>query len=90
MEIEFDPAKDARNRRDRGLSLALASDILANRIADTEDTRQDYDEQRRIAFGYVGPRLHCLVYTLRDNTLRPISPRKANRKEIQRWHPAEP
>lgn len=90
MEIEFDPAKDARNRRDRGLSLALASVVLANRIADTEDTRQDYGEQRRIAFGYVGPRLHCLVYTLRGNTVRAISLRKANRKEIQQWLSPEP
>ena len=39
-----------------------------------------------IAFGRIGARLHCLVYT----TLRPISLRKANRKEIDQWHPNPP
>jgi uncharacterized DUF497 family protein len=43
-----------------------------------------------IAFGRIGARLHCLVYTTRGTTLRPISLRKANRKEIALWHPNPP
>ena len=90
MEIEFDPAKDERNRRDRGLPLLLAVEVLANLVIEFEDTRQDYGERRMIAFGRIGARLHCLVYTTRGTTLRPISLRKANRKEIDQWHPNPP
>ncbi len=90
MEIEFDPAKDERNPRDRGLPLILAVEVLANLVIEYQDTRQDYGEHRMIAFGLIGRRLHCLVYTTRSNTLRPISLRKANRKEIDRWQPNPP
>jgi hypothetical protein len=90
VEIEFDPAKDERNRRDRGLPLILAVQVLANLVIEFQDNRRDYGEQRMIAFGLIGPRLHCLVYTTRGATIRPISLRKANRKEIDQWHPSPP
>ncbi len=90
MGIEFDSAKEARNRAQHQLSLALARYVLATRIGELEDIRRDYGETRIVAFGYLGPRLHCVVYTLRGAAIRVISLRKANRKEIQRWHPAEP
>ena len=43
-----------------------------------------------IAFGRISARLHCLVYTTRGTTLRPTFQRKANRKEIDQWHPNPP
>ena len=88
MEIEFDPAKEARNRATHQLSLAIH--VLATRIGEAEDTRRNYGEQRIVAFGYLGARLHCAVYTMRGPVFRVISLRKANRKEIQRWQPDEP
>ena len=63
---------------------------LIAEAAEFEDTRQDYGEQRIIAFGYLGARLHCAVYTMRGNTVCVISLRKANRKEIALWHPKTP
>ena len=49
------------------------------------DDRFEYGENRVQAIGYVGVRLHMLVYTVRGTTLRPISMRKANQKEITRY-----
>lgn len=63
VEIEYDPAKDARNIRDRGLSLRLGAAVLANLVGEFEDDRRDYGEQRMVGFGPVAGRLLCVVYT---------------------------
>lgn len=85
VEIEFDPAKNDRNIRERGLPLALGSVVLENLIGEIEDVRRDYGERRMIAFGMVAGRLLCAVYTRRGTTVRIISLRKANTTEVQRW-----
>jgi uncharacterized DUF497 family protein len=40
--IEFDPAKDARNIRMRGISLAEAEMLLQGFVVDRVDDRRDY------------------------------------------------
>ncbi len=47
-----------------------------------EDMRRDYGEQRLIAMGRIGPRLHVVVYVERNGERRYISARKANSREI--------
>lgn len=88
MDIEFDPAKDARNRRERGLPLALGAVVLANLVVEFEDTRRAYGERRVIAVGTVAGRLHVCVYTLRGETRRIISLRKAKQQEVLKWQPS--
>ena len=88
MAIEFNPAKDARNRRERGLPLALGAVVLANLVGDVEDTRRDYGERRMIAFGLIGPRLHVCVYTMRGENYLIISLRVAKQQEVQKWLPS--
>jgi len=85
VEIEFDSAKEAKNIRERVLSLGLGERILANLVAETEDIRHKFDERRMIAFGTVAGRLLCVVYTWQRNALRIISVRKANAMEIRKW-----
>jgi uncharacterized protein len=85
MEIDFDPDKDAKNIKERGLTLALGVVVLANLVGEFEDTRTNYGEQRIIAFGFIGTRLMCCVYTQRGDLVRFISLRKANKKEQARW-----
>ncbi|MDY6842178.1 MAG: BrnT family toxin, partial [Pseudomonadota bacterium] len=41
-----------------------------------------YGERRMIGFAPIGSRVYCLVYTRRDETVRVISLRKANRREV--------
>jgi uncharacterized DUF497 family protein len=45
------------------------------------DKRRDYGEIRRCAIGYLGNRLHALVFTETKNGIRVISFRKANKRE---------
>lgn len=83
--IEFDAVKDAANRREHGMSLQAAEHFEFAKALQMEDTRRDYGEVRTIALGYIGKRLHVLVYTMRGEVLRPISLRKANQRERRRY-----
>lgn len=81
MDIEFDPAKDAINRAKHGFPLALGALILANPLMTRQDDRRDYGEARFNAFGLVSGRLLVCTYTMRDQTHRIISLRKASTRE---------
>lgn len=85
MKIEFDPAKDAANVANHGISLARASDFTA--LAYIEDDRFDYGEIRYRAYGLIDGGAHCLVFTIRGDTMRVISLRRAHAKEIKRYVP---
>ena len=50
-----------------------------------EDTRKDYGECRLCALGFIGERLHNVVFTIRDNIYWIISLRKANKREVKRY-----
>ena len=83
MKIEFDPAKSERNARERGLPFELAENFDWERAEYREDARFPYPERRMIAVGYLGKRLHFVCFTTRGETIRVISFRKANNKEIR-------
>ena len=85
MNCEFDPAKDESNRDKHGLSLAVADDFEWESALVREDVRQQYAEQRFEAIGYIGLRLHVMVYCLRGDAIRVISLRKANAREVKRY-----
>ena len=44
-----------------------------------------FQEVRYIATGYIGRRLHRVVYTLRGESIRIISLRKANPREMRQY-----
>lgn len=50
MRFTFDPAKNARNIAERGLSFERAADLEWDRALIVEDTRHDYGELRVISF----------------------------------------
>ncbi len=85
MEIEFDPEKNDRNVRERGISFEQAQDFEWDGALVWRDTRRDYSEERFIALGLIGERLHSLVFTVRGDAVRIISLRKANRREELRY-----
>lgn len=85
MEIEFDPEKNARNIELRGISFEKAALFEWDSAAIIPDTRMDYGEPRYRAFGLIENRLHALVFTPREATIRVISLRKANRREVLRY-----
>lgn len=81
MRITFDPAKNERNIAERGLSFELASELEWDTALAVEDTRRDYGETRLRVLALLHGRLHAVVVTAREDELRVISFRKANRKE---------
>jgi hypothetical protein len=85
VEIEFDAAKDAINLRKHGVSLARAAEIDWRQLKAIPDTRANYGEDRYIAAASISGRLHVVVFTIRERTLRIISLRRANRREIRRY-----
>lgn len=85
MDIEYDPEKDAANRAKHNISLEVGLEYLENRVGEIDDDRRDYGEVRVNAFGMVGGHLHVCTYTMRGETYRLISVRKANRQEQRRW-----
>jgi len=83
VNYEFDPAKDESNLDKHGLSLADADGFEWETAVVREDARERYAEPRFEAKGYVGDRLHVMVFCLRAETVRVISLRKANSREVK-------
>ncbi|MEQ1887744.1 MAG: BrnT family toxin [Alphaproteobacteria bacterium] len=81
MKIIFDPAKDTANLAKHGLSLAEADRIDWDTALIEEDDRRNYGEARMLGIGYIGHRLHFVVFVERDGLRRIISMRKASNKE---------
>ncbi|MGA3034485.1 MAG: BrnT family toxin [Terracidiphilus sp.] len=83
MGISYDPAKNERNVRERGLSFERAADFdFSTAVFNTEICK---DETRRIAVGYLDGRLHLLCYIPKPNGMRVISFRKTNKREAKRY-----
>jgi uncharacterized DUF497 family protein len=83
MAIEFDPAKSNRNARERDLPFDRANDFDFTTASLRIDDRKDYGELRIRAIGFLDDRLHVLVFTEREDNIRVISLRKANRAEMR-------
>jgi len=90
MQIEYDPDKDAVNRRKHGIPLADALRFEWETAEIKEDARFDqYGEQRFAATGYLGSRLHRLIFFRRGEKTRIISLRKANKREERDYAQAQ-
>ena len=85
MDIVYDPVKDAINQEKHGLSLQDVDALNWETVVVMPDNRRDYGECREVGYGLMGDRLHCVVFVRHDDTLRIISFRKANRREVFRY-----
>jgi uncharacterized DUF497 family protein len=85
VNYEYDLAKDEVNLDKHGVSLADADGFEWETAVVREDTRKQYAEQRFEATGYIGQRLHVMIYCLRSDAVRIISLRKANYREEKRY-----
>jgi len=86
MEFEWDVVKSEACFIDRGFDFAYAIQAFLdpNRVV-RADTRWDYGEDRYQLLGRIDSRVFFLVYTLRGETIRIISARKANRREVKTY-----
>ena len=89
MRISFDPAKNERNIRNRGLSFESATEFDFEGALYAVDERHDYGETRYIAVGMLGLRLHVLCFAETVEGIRVISFRKANAREVKRYAKAK-
>lgn len=85
MKIEYDPAKNAKNIRERQLSFEQAVDLDWTSSITYQDTRKPYPEQRFITLAHLNKRLHVICYTPIQDGIRVISFRKANKREIKAY-----
>lgn len=88
MYTEYDAAKDALNQHKHGVSLALASEIDWHGVQCFVDNRADYGEVREVGYTLIGARLYSVVFVQRGQTMRIISLRKANSREVQHYEKA--
>jgi uncharacterized DUF497 family protein len=85
VRLEFDPAKDKRNRALHGLSLAFAAKLVWDEALVWVDDRYGYDEQRMVGLAPEGSRLYYVAFVDRGDIRRIISLRYAERREIKHY-----
>ncbi|WP_280553747.1 BrnT family toxin [Halomonas sp. 25-S5] len=88
MIIDFDPAKSARNERERGLPFTAVERFDWEGALFSEDHRFEYPERRFVALGKIGQRVHVVCITPIEEGIRVISLRKANPREVRRYENA--
>ncbi len=86
MDYEWDDAKSAVNMRKHGVPFAVIEDFDWSSAFVVPDERFDYDEDRWLAIGMIGSRLHALSYTIRGDRIRVISLRRAEPNERKLYH----
>ena len=85
MRLTHDPKKLAANVAKHGVWFDLAKDFEWETALIVVDDRLRYGETRFSAMGLIDGRLYVLIFTLRETSVRIISLRKANIKEVKRY-----
>ena len=81
MHYEWDENKRIANLARHGVDFVAAEKVEWETAIETIDDRFDYGEERWVALGFIGNKLHVLIYTCRADIIRLISLRKANKRE---------
>ncbi|HVR52352.1 MAG: hypothetical protein DI587_03585 [Variovorax paradoxus] len=85
MRYTFDPAKQAANVAKHQVFFAAAAEFEWDVALVEVDHRQLYGETRFTAVGPLGERVHVMVFNLRETSVRIISLRRANSREVRRY-----
>ena len=72
LQFEWDEDKAAANLTKHGVSFLTAAEAFANEMVEKIDDREDYGELRFIALGRVDLEVYRVVYSWRDDELRPV------------------
>ena len=81
VEFQWDEKKNRENLQKHGLSFEDAAGIFDGETVTYLDDRFEYGEKRYITLGSLDERVIVIVHTLRGETIRIISMRKANGRE---------
>lgn len=85
----WDEAKRAANLQRHAIDFKSIEAFQWEAALIWRDTRRDYGERRFLALGKLDERVHVLVYTPRGGSLRIISLRKANQREVKRYEKSQ-
>lgn len=85
LMITWDETKRAANLAKHGVDFPAVASFEWETALHMQDDRFEYGETRFVAVGFIGPRLHVLVYAAPGADLRVISLRKANKREIANY-----
>lgn len=89
MNYEWDKTKAVINLRKHDVAFESMNGFVWDQAQVSIDSRRNYRESRLIAVSPIGGRLHVLVFTQRGYTVRVISLRKANEREISKYEKAK-
>lgn len=81
VEFEWDEKKDRANERKHGVTFSFAAGVFLDQHLKEHLDERNLDEERWIAIGVVDGREIVVAYTLRDNVIRLISARGADKYE---------
>lgn len=82
MKFEWDEAKRQGNLAKHGEDFVRIVDFEIVTALVAVDDRRDYGETRLVALGLIGARVMYVAYTEREDAVRVISLRRADKKEI--------
>jgi uncharacterized DUF497 family protein len=82
---EWDEAKRVANIRAHKVDFVALGDFEWDTAYIYIDDREDYGELREVAIGFIGDRLHVLVFTRRGTKVRVISLWKAQKSDMRRY-----
>ena len=83
MEYEWDEAKRLDNLAKHQIDFSSIHSFDWNSSVRYPSPRSG--EMRWVAIGFIGDRLHCVIYTDREEQRRIISLRKANSRDRRRY-----
>ncbi|CDX28907.1 PANL56 [Mesorhizobium plurifarium] len=85
VNFEWDESKAKRNKLKHGVSFDLARGFDFDGAMVFEDATEDYGEERFVGIGFIGSKIHVIIYTMRDGNVRVISLRRATNEEIKSY-----
>ena len=85
MQFEWDETKARANLDKHGLDFEDAKKVFSRPVVIAPDVRRDYGEPRYKALGELDGVVVCIAFTPRENSVRIISMRPANRKEREAY-----
>ncbi|MYC29972.1 MAG: BrnT family toxin [Chloroflexi bacterium] len=83
VEYEWDEGKRNLNHAKHGVDFSEIEAFEWDTAVIDPSTR--HGELRHVAIGFIGDRLHQLVFTMRGRSCRIVSLRKANPRESRRY-----
>ncbi len=85
IELEWDETKRAANLRKHGVDFADMKDFDWETALYDPNENVEYGEDRYVALGLFRADVYVVVFTLREDTTRIISVRKADKREMRRY-----